>query len=746
MKQCKSSLRVMGTLHKRVVISFLAFSALFVSGCATLQGNEPEDESKNTSLDQRVHTRNVELESKAHTQNPLPNSSISPLLDSRVNDEFVRPPAKLGYVPVLTSPPKSNGDQAAIGRPRMKAKRVDAFVKPLTLPDFIDVVFGEMLQTSYVTGPKVAKMTDVVQLRSSGAMKAGDFLSLVSSALEEYGVRVVAEDGAYRILEEASLRARMPKFIRGRARLSTPAELRPVIQFVELFALDAATMSSFLNQAFGSSSTKIRIQANQAQNYIILSGLPEDVDVALGIIEQLDELRYADSQIRRYSPKYWNVKEFEQELTAALSVEGWQVTGDSRRTTTIFLLGVEYSNDLFIFSKSLRANPRIDFWIKELDKPVTGGDAEQIFIFQVKNVDAETLAETANSVLMDAQDGNVGLQINGDAQSNVLDANTRGTFGRNGRNENNRGRQSGGKFTVDMMGNRIIFTGTLAERDKIFEFLTRLDTPTPEVLIEVKIAEVTLTDNTNFGVQFFIDDLGGENIQYTARSSGLGLGSSGLTVGLLSGNVDASINAFATNRRVKLLSTPVLVARSGGNASIQVGTDVPVITSRRAANNQNGVGNTDILQSIEYRSTGVLMDIEPIVFSKDRIDLTISQEVSATIDVQNSSISSPTISNRFIQTQLSLEDGQTAILGGLIQENKIVDEKGIPIFKDIPFIGNLFSNESLSVDRTELIVLITAYVLQGQADRSIHLRHYKRTMKDIFSEEDRFSTLLPKKF
>ena len=156
---------------------------------------------------------------------------------------------------------------------------------------------------------------------------------------------------------------------------------------------------------------------------------------------------------------------------------------------------------------------------------------------------------------------------------------------------------------------------------------------------------------------FFVDDLGSNNVGLTARSTGLGLGGSGLNIGLLSGNVDASINAFASNRRVKILSTPIIVARSGGVAELQVGTDVPVITSQRAANNQNGTGATDILQSIDYRSTGVLTSIEPIVFSDNRIDLTISQEVSSTIDVQNSSIASPTISNRTIHTQLSLEDG-----------------------------------------------------------------------------------------
>jgi len=94
-------------------------------------------------------------------------------------------------------------------------------------------------------------MTDVVQLRSSGEVNATDFLKLVSEALEGYGVRVVAENGTYQMLHDKALRARIPKFIKSRARLRTRSDLRPVIQFVEMQAVDANSMLGFLRQAFG---------------------------------------------------------------------------------------------------------------------------------------------------------------------------------------------------------------------------------------------------------------------------------------------------------------------------------------------------------------------------------------------------------------------------------------------------------------------------------------------------------------
>ena len=179
---------------------------------------------------------------------------------------------------------------------------------------------------------------------------------------------------------------------------------------------------------------------------------------------------------------------------------------------------------------------------------------------------------------------------------------------------------------------------------------------------------------------------------------------------------------------------------------MEVGQDIPVLTSPRAADSQDGIGQTDILQTINYRSTGVLMAIEPIVFSDNRIDLTISQEVSSELDTGNTAIASPTISNRTISTQLSLEDGQTAVMGGLIQRSLTVNETGVPFLKDIPLVGRLFKSEGLSEDNTELVVLITAYVLRGQSDKDQFVRRLSSNMDGLLADDSRLITLKPRQF
>lgn len=649
----------------------------------------------------------------------------------------------LGQVPDI-SEDQNLGASGSNGRaPAIKARTVDAFVAPLPLPQFIDVVFGEMLKVPFLTGPDVASRADIVQLRSSGSMRGRDFLGLVSTALEEYGVRVVPENGAYQIVSDKALRAKTPRFITSRARSRTPSDLRPVIQFVELEAIDANTMQGFLFDAFGARQTEISIKSYPATNHIVLNGLPAKVEEAGAMIEQLDDLKYSGSQVRRYTPQYWQSAELGEALTRALQAEGWQVTSDPNLKRAIFLLPVEYSNDLFVFSQSVAAHERVSTWFREFDRPIDGGDAAQIFVYQVQNVDAVDLAETVNSVVQSAQSGFDGLSAGLTSPTTPGSATQAGGNDRAG--SRRRSSSQAGLFTVDPSGNRLIFTGTANDYERYIKILRQLDTPAPEILIEVQIAEVTLTDNTAFGMEFFVDDIGDNRVQATAGTrNGLNLGGNGLSVAILSGNVDAQINAFADNRRVKLLSTPVLTARSGSTAEIQVGTDIPIITSQRAADNQSGGGNTDILQNIDYRETGVLLSIEPIVFSDNRVDLTITQEVSSETTSAGGSIASPTISNRTISTQLSLEDGATAVLGGLIQENYVRDDDGIPILKDIPVVGSAFSTKSFTIDRTELVVLITAYVLRGQADKNQFVQHLSGRIDRQFVDDSPLVTFLPR--
>ncbi|MBK5921003.1 hypothetical protein CCR80_08160, partial [Rhodothalassium salexigens] len=598
--------------------------------------------------------------------------------------------------------------EAAARVPEPAADTVDAAVPALKLPDFIDVVFGEMLKLPYATGPKVAKRADVIQLRSSGRLAAADFLSMVSTALKEYGVRVAPADGLYQIIEEESARARRPRFIRSRAHASTPADLRPVVQFVQLDAISAPAMSELLLKAFPRGSD-LMVERDNRSNAVVLIGLPEDIEGALQIIESMDRLEFAESQIIRYQPIYWGVEEFAQQLDDLLASEGWSVSLGSREIFPIHLVPVPFSNSLVVFVKNDKAIDRIEYWLEFLDRPSEKGDAEQLFVYDVQNTDAEILAETVNAVLTGGGGAALRDRDDGDgAGTSTVGQRPSGTP---------RSSNANGGLVLDKQGNRLIFSGSPSDYQRILPLLRRLDTPAPEVLIEVTVAEITLTDQTELGVDWLAENIGGNDVNFNiGTSEGLELPGGGLSAALVTGDVRAALGAFASNEQINVLSTPRLVARSGSSASIQVGSDIPVISSQQASDVQGEGGQTDILQQVNFRSTGVLLDIEPIVYGRNRVDLTVSQEVSSSLGASGA-IASPTISNRNLTTQLTLEDGGTAVLGGLIQDDITVKNSGVPFLKDIPGLGKLFSVETLESNKTELLVIITAYIIRNAEDK-----------------------------
>lgn len=710
-------------------LPFILMSLTLLGSCAQTGSREPKsltDDLSEVRLD-----RSLEKSSGQQVESVAGGASL--------DDEDRQDQAESTRIPSLSSTQQAVSADREIQAPKPGVRTVNATVKDASLPDFIDTVFGEMLRVPYYTGEGVAGQSDVVvQMRSSGTYSAEGFLELVTDLLKEYGIAVVAEDGVYKILSDQTLRARMPRFIRARSTTDTPEPLRPVVLFRTLDAIAANEMATILKQAFEKDDqNNLSVEMNQRLNVIILSGLPDEVDAAVRIIDQMDDLDYAGTELIRYSPQYRVAGELADELTTLLAAEGWQASNNTSVSRTILVVPIDFTNDLFVFCKSPAALARVRFHLNSLDKPGLVGDVPQIFVYDVQNVDAEILANTVNRVLGQSLSSGQGSLVGRDQ--------TPGAAAASGPQNSTQGDVGiKGAVVVDVTSNRLIFTGSASDYNRLKPLLQQLDTAASEVLIQVTVAEITLNDETRFGLEFFVDSIGNDDFDIRAENSGTGLGGNGLNVGVFTGNVELAINALASNNQVNVLSKPKLIARSGGAAQIQVGTDVPVITAQRASNAQDGDGLTDILQSVEYRKTGVLLSIEPIVFSQNRVDLTVSQEVSTALPTTNSNISSPTISSRTLDTQLSIQDGETVVLGGLMQTDLTEAETGVPLLKDIPVAGNLFRNKSVSQTRTELLVLITAYILRGKEDKQQLTDTLVSGLESASSNTGNLNTLVPR--
>ncbi|MHA7858255.1 MAG: type II secretion system protein D [Henriciella sp.] len=573
-----------------------------------------------------------------------------------------------------------------------------------SIPEFIDIVFGDILGTGYSLGPGVDSNPGVVNLRTPSEMSPKDLYDTAVNTLQLHAISVAFEEGEVKIYADENLRESAPRFIPSRARSSVPAGLQPIVQYVEIYARDLNDMAQILKDAFPDSND-LTVRVNRASNSLTIAGLPQQASEALKIIEEMDELDYADTEYAVYTARNWSAEELGKALEELLILNGLSVSSQRGVTASINLKTIDYTQQVYIFAR------RPDFLdlairtIRMLDADASPDDQRTTRVYKAKHYKAEDLVQVLDSVAGLSQPA-IGAQDTAGLSTPVASGGGEQAVA------------STGNYVVDLQGNRIIFQATNDEYADTLKLLNQIDVPASEVLIEVTIAEVTLTDQTRSGVEFIFNQIGSRGFAVDVGTlGGLGLASGGLSGGARGGDYILDFSAFASNNDVNVLSTPRIVTKSGSSASIQVGTDVPLIISQSAGASQSE-GTTDILQTVQYRETGILLDITPLVLSEDRIDLTISQEVSSAEDNENQSIASPLISNRSLQTELTLQDGQSAILGGLIENRYSRGISGVPLLKDIPGLGRAFSTETLNNSQTVLMVMITPYVLNSREDRA----------------------------
>lgn len=278
------------------------------------------------------------------------------------------------------------------------------------------------------------------------------------------------------------------------------------------------------------------------------------------------------------------------------------------------------------------------------------------------------------------------------------------------------------RILANRRNNALLIYATPSEYTVIEGMLRKIDIIPLQVLIEATIAEVTLNDSLNYGTQFYL----GNKFAGALTSPGTGPGNTPFTVGgattalgsnfpgfVLANGIREVINALANVTQVKVLSSPQLMVLDNEPARLQVGSQVPVLTQSQQSTISPGA---PIVNSVDYRDTGVIMLVTPRVNSGGLVTLDISQEVSDVASSTTGNISSPTFDQRLIRTRVAVQDGQTVGMAGLIRDSDTQGNAGIPVLKDVPVLGSLFSSQTSSRIRTELLVLITPHVVKDQRD------------------------------
>jgi general secretion pathway protein D len=263
--------------------------------------------------------------------------------------------------------------------------------------------------------------------------------------------------------------------------------------------------------------------------------------------------------------------------------------------------------------------------------------------------------------------------------------------------------------------NTLLVQGTPQEWQQINNLLRQLDIPPRQVLVQMKIYELDLTGAFSEGITGYLENAGangtglGRALTVAMSSGGVGL-SMGTLVGA-SREILGVLQAQETKGTARVLSSPSIIATDSVPATMNVGTDVPVLTSQALLNGVQSNGSSSFANTVGSESTGITMNVLARVSPSGVVTMVINQDVSAPQASTSSNIDSPSFSQRQFQTQITVQDGDTVAIGGAIQESKSNSVTGVPWLIRIPIIGGLFGSKSTSVSRTELICFITPKVL-----------------------------------
>ena len=419
------------------------------------------------------------------------------------------------------------------------------------------------------------------------------------------------------------------------------------------------------------------------------------------------------------------------------------------------VLPVERLNSILVVSPRSEYVDKLGKWINELDSIEESASESTLHVYQVINGNADNLASLLSSLYGGGGGGSgpssqvaPGMQAQTNRSGGIGSGGMGG--GPSGGMPSSGGPVSQGanfklgdsiRVVSDRYNNSLLIYASRHEYTKVKKILEQLDVVATQVLIEASIVEVTLTDDLQYGLEWTFQNgigndysgSGGLNLTGLLGAAGgdgaaLAQGFS-YTVTNKAGAVRAVVNALAEKSLVNVISTPSVVVLDNHTASIKVGDQQP-IQSRQTVTD----GGT-FQSSIEYKDTGVMLQVTPSVNDGGLVTLDVMQSV---IDVGpvDSATNQRSFLNRDVSSKVAIRDGESVVLGGLIRDNTTTGKSGVPLLMDIPVLGNLFSTTTDASARTELLIFITPRVLESDQDLMGITAEMRRRMRGLKNFDD----------
>lgn len=623
--------------------------------------------------------------------------------------------------------------------------------KGTDLQEVVKAILGDILGLNYTIDEKVKGQ---VTLQTSKPVARDALIPTLEALLRTQGAVLVQAEGLYKIVPQAAALAGAAS-----PNVRLLGEKGYQVLVVPLRYIAAREMEKILKPLQAASAV---VQLDGHRNLMILAGTQAELGQMLKTIEIFDV-----DQLEGMSVGLFRLSAVD---AGTLAGELNEIFGDGPEGAAgmIRFIPIDRLNALLVITPQQKYLQDAQVWIERLDR-VEEAAATGLHVYYVQNGRAAHLAELLGQLFGTAPAGAdaTGLpRLAPGARPAVIQSELAAAMRRPGadlpaaappasaaepakrivakRTEDTHAhrRPSEGDLEVgaisiiaDEANNALLVRATAADYAKVEQAIRKLDTWPLQVLVEATIVDVELTDALSLGVEWFLRGQHGDK----RTSAILDLGDPGLAAlapGFSYTLIDSAnavrgvLNTLASESRLKVVSSPSMMVLDNHKATIRVGDQVPIRTSEAAS--IATTGDTPIIAStIEYRDTGVLLEVTPRVNASGMVVMDIRQEFNDVQVTTSSGIDSPTINQRRINTTVAVSSGETIILGGLIRDRKSRAQSGVPGLRRIPLLGWLFASQDDVAERSELIVVITPTAIKDQGEARAVTDEIRERMKNL---------------
>lgn len=573
-----------------------------------------------------------------------------------------------------------------------------------------------------------------VTIHTAGKLKVKDLFNVFLQILESNGFTAIKSGDIYRIipLKKAPQMPIISRVGREGAESLQPEE-RIVMQIIPLNYILASEMSKLLTPFISPEGT---IVTQDDSSILVVVDKGANIIKALRLVEAFDINLFEGTTHRWFSVKYIDAEEMGRSLKDILLAYGKDEKKDFQ------LVAIKSLNRIIAISPDRELLSKLDELVGEFDRPDKAVDP-RIYIYFVKNGKAEEIAGTLMSIFSKSSDK--GKKEKAEGKKEKYEAPTPDYRPRNPfeprTEEPVRGPApavTGGavqgsgtlrgelKITADPIRNALIIEAIPSDYRIIEDILSQLDILPRQVLIEVVIAEITMDTKDELGVEWeYIDGEG--SLTTDILNATMGAGGVQFSIGQTD-RWSATLAALASDNKANILSAPVILASDNKEAKIDVSDQIPVASSEYLYTGNTGVTQTNL----QYRDTGIILSVTPSINDRGLVSMDISQEVSepgAPVLVGDKSYLS--FKQRKVKTSLTVGNGQTIVMGGLMKDKETDSQAGVPFLSSIPVIGFLFGKDTKDRNKVNLMLFITPRVIVNLADVDAITQEFKNKVNNL---------------